>query len=126
MVLENIISSLRGGDETDAKRANQNEAVVNNSLKEHSSKTESNSRHTKSKVVDVLDSFSEPPANHIVCLGRCCFYLDLTDVNTETKFDFVEQTTSSQDINWRWHESIVKQNSLVNTDELTVVIATGT
>ena len=48
-------SSFIGGDETDAERTYQNEAVVNNSLEERNSNTESNSRHTKSKVVHVLD-----------------------------------------------------------------------
>ena len=113
-------SSFIGGDETDAERTHQNETIVNDSLEERSSNTESNSRHTRSEVVYVLDSFSEPPENHIICLGRCCFYLDLTDVNTETIFHLVEQTTGphnfSLDCMKLINESIAKGNSSVNTD----------
>ena len=86
--------SFIGGDETDAERTHQNETIVNDNFGGHSSNTESNSQHTRSEVVHILDSFSETPENHIICLGRCCFYSDLTNVNTKTVFEFLKQTTS--------------------------------
>ena len=119
-------SSFIGGDYTDVDRTYQDETIVNDSFEEHSSNTESNSRLATSEVVHVLNSISEPPENHTIFLGRCCFYLNLTDLNTETIFDFVEKTTGPHDFSLEGmeltNESIVKENCSINTDELAVII----
>ena len=61
--------------------------------------------------------------NYTICLAGQCFYVDLTNVNTKTAFDFVEHYTRSHDSLWGdrkpRNESIVKENISVKPDKLT-------